>query len=206
MSFFSIEALTNFLTGALSIPLPYWIIWPLIAGIVIEITRRFTIAKLGHGRDVNAVSFLVFIAILVIGSSILPQIKSVADQSLPTSSVIYTAPGAETKNTAIDNSNFKNCNRIIDNHGIQDDVYVKNTTVTCPSKNDANPSAQPTDTGPSGFYNAPGATALNTAILNSSVEGCDGGFKNHALANGSVINGYHVACRNVPRQSNISRK
>lgn len=121
------------------------------------------------------------------------------------SSGIYTAPGAATLNTTLDNSQITGCHTGIENYGVQDNFYMKNSTIGCapdpgsplvspaaPTSTAPNP--DPPNPGSSGIYNAPGVTTFDTAIINSTVQGCPSGFRFETNRNESLMDNVHIDC------------
>ena len=143
---------------------------------------------------------------------LIPQPQSPAGlstQPLPArsgSSGIYTAPGAVTRGTTLDNSQITGCHTGIENYGVQEDVFMKNSIIGCAP--DTRPAPAPTGTAPtnsvppnpgaSGIYNAPGVTTSVMGIMNSTVEGCANGFQFNTNRTNVVMNGVHIICAHSP--------
>jgi hypothetical protein len=166
--------------------------------------------RLVHGL----IAALVIILLAALGYFIVTKPKEGTEEfrrPLPTSSGssgIYIAPGAAASNNVMENSQITGCNKPIDNNGLLDNFYMKNSTIQC-APNAGSPVASPAapaptksatphpDTpnpGTSGLTNAPGVSTSDTAVMNSAVHGCRNGLQFQTSGNDTVINNLQVYC------------
>lgn len=146
-----------------------------------------------------------------------PRPAALSAQPLPaasSSSGIYTAPGAVTRDTALLNSKITGCHTGIENYGVQENVLMENSTIECgpgvptplappPATAGTAPDAKSLSQNSSGFYVAPGVTTLNRAIINSSIRGCGNGIRVEANQNNSLWDDVHIECgQNFEASSN----
>jgi hypothetical protein len=165
-------------------------------------------------RIIHALIAALVITLLALAYFIVTKPKEGTEEfrrPLPTSSGssgIYIAPGATASNNVMENSQITGCNKAIDDNGLLDNFYMKNSTIQCapytgsPVGSPAAPapttSAAPhPDTpnpGTSGLTNAPGVSTLDTAVMNSAVHGCRNGLQFQTSGNDTVIDNLQVYC------------